>query len=202
MNDPRPVRRDWAALLGIAVVLASLWMHLQVALRTTMPAPVRADAALYVAYAHNLRAHGVFSSVPTWAEPTRAPVPDKITLPGYPALLAVLLDGPPDMAFVHRVRMVQALLGALTTLFVLLAARLVMPRYWALIPAGLTAASPHLLASSAYLLTESLFACLVAGSLYAMARLAASPPRSVGERPCSSASSQQPPAWCDRNGCW
>ena len=72
-------------------------------------------------------------------------------------MLAALLDGPPSWAFVRRVQIAHVILGTLTIAAVaLLCARLV-GRRWALLPALLTALSPHLVNLTVYVLTETLF---------------------------------------------
>ena len=162
--------------LSALVVVLSLWIQVQVVTRTVVRKPVRADAVSYVSYAWNIREHHVFSRARTWVDPSIEARPDKMTLPGYPAFLALMMtDAGPDPAFVHRVTFAQAVLGALTTLFVLLTASRLLPWGWSLATGLLVAVSPHLATFSTYLLTETLFTFLVCANLYALVRTADEP---------------------------
>ena len=161
----------WRTLAFSLVMLLSGWVQVSVITGTKVDSPVRADAVHYVSYAWNLRSHHVFSRAPTWSTgDTQTPMPDKMTLPGYPAFLATMIDGPPDMRFVRRVVFAQAALGVATCAFVLLAAMRLLPFGWAIATGILTAISPHLATISTYLLTEALYTTLVAASLYALVR--------------------------------
>jgi 4-amino-4-deoxy-L-arabinose transferase-like glycosyltransferase len=155
------------------VLLLSAWVQINVVARTSVESPIQADTVHYVSYAWNLRAHHVFSRAPTWATgDTASPMPDKMTLPGYPAFLSMLLDGPPDMRFIRRAVFAQAALGVATCAFVLLAALRLLPFGWAVATGVLTAISPHLATISTYLLTEALYTTLVAASIYVLVRTA------------------------------
>ena len=161
------------ALCFLFVVLLSTWIQWSVVSQTRVAYPIRADAAKYVAYAYNLRHHRVFSHEHDWeAESAGAtPVPDKLTLPGYPAFLSLFLgaSSKPDYpAFVQRVAYAQMVLGIATCALLLLLAVRLLPFPWAMATGLLTAISPHLATISTYLLTESLFTLLFVGSLYAL----------------------------------
>lgn len=160
------------------IVLLSAWIQLRVLAGTDVINPIRADAASYVSYAWNMRESGTFSRARTWqAEVPVAPVPDKLTLPGYPIFLSLFLDGRPDAAFIAKATTAQALLGVGTCILVLMTAFRLLPVPGALGVGALTAISPHLATISTYLLTESLFTFLLTAFVYLAVRAAQAPDR-------------------------
>jgi 4-amino-4-deoxy-L-arabinose transferase-like glycosyltransferase len=168
-----PPSRNWRTLAIALVLFLSAWVQINVVTRTNVDSPVRGDARHYVSYAWNLYEHHVFSRAQTWVTgDSRSPMPDKMTLPGYPAFLATMLDGAPDMRFIRRVVFAQAALGVLTCVFVLMAALRLLPFGLAIATGLLAAISPHFASISTYLLTEALFTTLVAASTYLLIRVA------------------------------
>lgn len=160
-------RRVVAALV---LLVLSAFLQFSVVLGTKVNDPIRADAEKYVSYAYNLRHSGVFSHLNTWE---RAPagvsaVPDKLTLPGYPAFLALFLHDIPDERFLARVTLAQAALGVASTLLVYFIALQLLPLGGAFVAALLVAASPHMAVISTYLLTEALFTSLLLASVLAI----------------------------------
>lgn len=161
-----------------AIVLLSAWIQLRVLAGTDVVQPIRADAASYVSYAWNMREYRTFSRARTWqSEAPVAPAPDKLTLPGYPAFLALFLEGKPDQEFIAKATTVQALLGVASCALVLMIALRVLPAPAALAVGMVTAISPHLATISTYLLTESLFTFLLAAFVYAAVRAVQAPAR-------------------------
>lgn len=160
-------------ILLVLILLCSALIQWTTIRETHVVAPARPDAASYVSYAYNLREYGVYSRAHTWASlAPSTPVADAVSPPGYPLFLAPFLRDKPDVAFMDRVVLAQAVLGVVTTLFVfLLAARVLTPAL-ACIPALFTALTPHMATISTYLLTESLFSCLLMMSAWAFARAA------------------------------
>lgn len=161
-----PMKRLFAALLLVAI---SSVIQFSVVHGTAVDSPIRADAAKYVSYAYNLRNSGTFSHLPTWhpsheGEPA---VPDKLTLPGYPAVISLFLRGEPDQDFLSRVTLFQAALGVLSVLLVYAIASRLLPWGWAFTVGLVTAINPHLATISTYILTESLFTTLLLASVLA-----------------------------------
>lgn len=159
--------------LCILVIFLSGWMQWTTVNRTIVDTPVRADAALYVAYAWNLEHHGVFSRAETWLDPaahTEPPPPDKMTLPGYPAFLTLFLSDKVDWPFIKRVTITQAVLGVATCALMLLIAIRLLPFGWAIAFGSIVAIHPHLSTISTYLNTEALYTFLVAASLFAIVK--------------------------------
>lgn len=147
-------------LVGIVVAVAA-------ALRTGFVAtaqvllPLRADAGEYARYASNLCEHGVYSM-----STTVPPVADSFRSPGYPLLLAACRWLGGASAWHTLAIGLQVLLGTLT---VLLAYRLARPLlgFWpALAASALGALSPHLVASTAYVLTECATTFFVVAALW------------------------------------
>ena len=162
----------WLWLALIVVMALGLHLRLQAVMHTRIDTPVRADAADYLAYAENLKHHGVYSRArSTPDDPDVAP--DALRSPGYPALLTTLLDdsldGPDQLL---RFYLVQALLSALTIILVFQLARSIVAPVAALSCAALTALSPHLINMNSYVLSETLFALLIGAAALCMARTA------------------------------
>lgn len=163
--------RTLRVALASLVLLLSAYIQFTVSLRTPVQGTVRADAVKYVAYAWNLKHHHTFSRAPFWtATASQSPRPDKLTLPGYPLFLGLFLGDSVDPAFANRVTLAQAALGVATCLLTLLLAFRLLPLGFAVLAGLATAISPHLATIGTYLLTEALFAFLVAAALYACVR--------------------------------
>lgn len=168
-DSPRTIR-----LLLILVLALAAFIQFTVVSRTVVDHPLRADAGEYFSYAWNLSNFGTYSSTRPGNSPV-APAPDKIRTPGYPIFL--LAVGKPELtdAYLRQVAYVQALLGVGSVLLAYLIAASFLGRGWALVPALLTATSPHVAMTSAYVLTESLFTFLMLASTLATTRLVARP---------------------------
>lgn len=121
---------------------------------------VRADAVEYYAYARNLTQHGVFSKAPEGVTPL---VGDSFRDPGYPVFLAgwMKVFGQWD-SWYAAVLLSQALLSALTVVFMLCLGRRWMPVRWLAVAGVLMVVWPHSVAMCGYLLSETLFGFLVA----------------------------------------
>lgn len=161
----------WRHLVAALVLLVlSAFLQFSVVLGTRVNNPIRADAAKYVSYAYNLKHAGVFSHINTWKAPAAdtVAVPDKLTLPGYPAFLTLFMGAHPDDAFVRRVTLAQAMLGVISTLLAYLIALRVLPLSWAFAAGVLVATSPHMATISTYLITEALFTALLLAAVLAI----------------------------------
>ncbi len=160
-----------AHVVLVAILLCSALIQWTNIRETHVVAPGRPDAASYVSYAYNLREYGVYSRDRTWNAPTPSrPVADSVSPPGYPLFLVPFMRGAPDMDFMARVVLAQAGLGVISTLLVfLLAARILHPML-ACTVALLAAITPQLSVISVYVLTESLFTCLLLASTWAFVR--------------------------------
>ena len=148
----------------LAILLVAVWLRLTSATQTTVDHPIRNDAKDYVAYSFNWKYLDVYSRQVTWVpghEPDRL-VPDAFRPPGYPLFLRLFLNGEPDLEFVQRVMLAQAGLGIATVLLVFGLARLLLGTTAALFAMAFAAVSPHLVIMENYLLTETLFAVLLA----------------------------------------
>jgi hypothetical protein len=120
---------------------------------------LRADAGKYFSAAYNLRYLSIHSEAPPLddAFETRTDLP-----PGYPLFLTLFLSDTSGLLdFLRGVLRTQALLGSLTAVWTFLLARLCLGLPWAVTAAMLTALNPHLVAMDGYVLTESLFTCLL-----------------------------------------
>jgi len=167
MNDQedRPVRRtavsSWWIIL--ACTLFALALRMYFTSTAVVGNPISGDAREYTAYAWNLIHHGTFSgATPSPSPPSR----DSYRDPGYPVVLAAVVSAFPTHWY-DAIRWLQCLLGALTVAALLIAARQWLQKGW-LLTAGLVMASwPHCVTIPTYLLSETLFAFLVAVALLA-----------------------------------
>ncbi|KAF0813220.1 hypothetical protein IGB42_02148 [Andreprevotia sp. IGB-42] len=163
--DKNPQRLHWVLLL--AVTIFSLYMNATAVGTTLIDGLIRGDARDYLAYAFNLKTHGVYSNAMPLAQSV-IPHPDALRAPGYAFFIAPFVDAGRNDLGLTAVLYLQALLGALTTLFSMLIFRKIMP-FWAAIACGLlTAISPHLINISVYILTESLFTFLLITHVYTL----------------------------------
>lgn len=150
-------------LVGIVVAVAA-------ALRTAFVAtaqvqsPLRVDAGQYAQYAANLWQHGVYSlatDVP--------PAPDSFRSPGYPWFLVLCRALGGESGWQGLAIALQAALSTLTVLCGYRLARRWLGFWPALASAVLGAASPHLVVSSAYVLTECVTTFAVVAALWLLA---------------------------------
>jgi len=151
------------ALAFLGILGLATYIRITSASNTIVNAPIRNDAADYVAYSYNWKNLNVYSRQVTWV-PDHAPdsvVSDAVRPPGYPAFLLLFLSGKPDAAFVRAVMYAQASIGIAIVVLAFLLARLLLGSIAALFVMLLTAISPHLVVMENYLLTETLYTAFV-----------------------------------------
>lgn len=121
---------------------------------------VRGDAVDYYNYARNLSQYGVFSKARAGTSPV---VGDSYRDPGYPVFLALWMKlfGQWD-SWYAAVLLTQALLGALTVVFMMSLGRSWMPLPWLTGAGVLMAIWPHSVVMCSYLLTETVVGFLLA----------------------------------------
>lgn len=123
--------------------------------------PLQNDARQYVLYGYNLANRQVYSTSP----PSEIPVPDSYRSPGYSLLVAAcfLLGG--EAKYYPLLLDMQAILGALTAVLAFFLGKKFLPFGWAVGSAVLVGISPHLVAMTGYVLTETLFGFLLIWAL-------------------------------------
>jgi len=174
--DPARRRLPWrrpAALAGVLLLLiagAGLYLRIRVVNETVIPRPLGPDALKYYAYALNFVQRGVYTCDNPYEPRNQDFRPDPTCHPGYPLFLTPFVDFPATHAMIRRVLRVQALISAITLLWVYGLLRAFLGRGWALGGVALTAVSPHIVNANVYLLTETLF---TAGLMLAMVQLMA-----------------------------
>ncbi|MES1942900.1 hypothetical protein PC39_02205 [Salinisphaera sp. PC39] len=157
--------RSTALICLVLILAAAAWLRFEATAETLVQAPIRADAGQYVAYAYNLKHHGVYSrQKPSGESP---PTPDAVRSPGYPLFLTAFFDAFSKQEL-DRLLLGQAALGTATVLLSYLLFRLFLPVGLALAGSALTALSPHLISLETYVLTETLFCFLLVGGLYVL----------------------------------
>lgn len=156
-------RRERTVLLVILTVVA-LALRIGHVLTVDVDNPLRADAGQYFTCAKNLVEHATFST-----ETGAAPRPDSFRSPGYPGFLALVLATVGRDRFYLVALLAQAVLGALLVPLTYRLARSCTPPGFALVAAGLSAVSPHLVTSCGYLLSEALTAPLLVATLATLA---------------------------------
>ena len=151
----------------VAVIVVAGFLRIGATSGTWVQHPVRADAADYLAYAYNLRNHGVYSR--QFGE--EVPTPDALRSPGYPLFLIPFSAELPTEQSIYLVTLVQAVLGTLTVLLAFLLFRTWLGEWSAVIAAMLTALSPHLVSAGTYVLTETLFCLALTALAFLASRL-------------------------------
>ncbi len=154
--------------LGTILLLAA-YLRFAVVTQSLVWGPYRADAAQYYNYAYNLRKYGTYSDEQeTVTGHATDPKPDAFRTPGYPLFLAIFASQPPNSRTFLAIELWQALLGTVTVLIIFLIFRPIVPPWLALCAALLTAISPHLVNTTIYILSETLFTLLIAAAIYVM----------------------------------
>ncbi|GAA0704354.1 glycosyltransferase family 39 protein [Dyella marensis] len=154
--------RAWILLLaGIGLLAFVLrWYYVTHAMVNT---PIRSDALEYYYYAWNLLHHGVFSMAKTDAPQVMS---DGFRDPGYPVFLASWIAAFGEFPRWYLNLLVgQALLGALTVMMLMSAARTWLSTRWLAGAGVLMAIWPHSITITGFALTETLFGFLIAAAL-------------------------------------
>lgn len=155
MNTPNDQHSSIRTTATVVLLVFSLALGVRLAYQSqTQPKPpvLRGDSAAYFYYGYNLARYDVFSK----QGDTPTPAPDAYRSPGYPIMLsgAMIFFGITD--FLESYGTIQAWVGALAAGLTVLLGRIFLPS-WAAIAAGLLVAlSPHLVAMTPLLLTETL----------------------------------------------
>ena len=144
-------------LLGLivfgATVIRVAYVNLLLNEHNIKDFPIHADSRQYVKYGYNLAEHKTFSI----EFPSPNPIPDSFRSPGYPLVIAISMGLTNGTQFIPVVLYSQVMLGSTIVLLTYLLATRCLPGWGALIAAGLVAISPHLVAMSGYILSETLF---------------------------------------------
>ncbi len=162
----------WNIAAVLVILILALDLRIESVQRTVVPSPIRADALDYFYSAYNLKQYGVYSRTPTLPPaPAQAPTPDAVRSPGYPLFLYPFVSKAPTLAMVRSILNVQALISAATVLLAYLLFRTFLSPTVALVPAFLTAVSPHLVTMNVYVLSETLFCFLAVLAFWLISKL-------------------------------
>ncbi|MCU0560199.1 MAG: glycosyltransferase family 39 protein [Desulfobacterales bacterium] len=152
------LRRPALLLLFGALMIVAFYLRTEMAVRTVVDSPLRADAREYFLYAYNLVQHGIYSRDERGLTDEHSAIrPDAVRSPGYPLFLALFMGNESIGAFLVEVLYSQALISTLTVGIAFLLYRRFLGPPASLLAAALTALSPHLIVANVYLLTEALF---------------------------------------------
>jgi hypothetical protein len=154
-------------LIGASIVMIAafgLYLRITMVENSEVVGPIRADASEYYLTAYNLANNGVYTmSDARLKDPGAALRPDNFRWPGQPLLIAAFMgDWPEHMRIVHKIQWVNIIAGTLTLTLIGVAAAAVFPAWAAVAVVALTAISPHLIALTIYVLTETPSAFFVA----------------------------------------
>jgi 4-amino-4-deoxy-L-arabinose transferase-like glycosyltransferase len=156
MNDS--IKRDQTetkkeVYLGVFIFIFALVLRLAYVNTVEVEQPIRADAEKYFHLAYNLafnKSYSLSESAPF--------IPSTYITPGYPMLLASGLILNIDFnSFYSLILNFQALLSSITVLFFYLISLRFLPLIYAVLTSIVIIVSPHLIAASGYVLTETLF---------------------------------------------
>lgn len=158
-----PKRVGWAPLVIFgAALIFGFYLRSASWLETWVQRPLQRDASDYFNYAYNLRHHHVYSRNAVQPSDSEGRIAaDALRSPGYPLFLSLFIDGPPDRQLVKKIQFAQMIVSFLTLIAALFVFRCYLPELWAGSAALLVALSPHLIIFNSYLLTETLFCCLL-----------------------------------------
>lgn len=156
MTVKNPSLKTNVLLLGLIFSLSLLYRDAYIH-NMVIDNPIRNDARQYVLYGYNLANRQIYST----SLPTETPVPDSYRSPGYPLLVAAcfLIGG--EAKYYSLLLNIQAVLSALTAVMVYFLGKKILPFKWAVGGAVLVGTSPHLVAMTGYVLTETLFGFLL-----------------------------------------
>lgn len=142
---------------GLLIVAIAGYLRLTIVQGTEVDNPIRADARDYYMSAYNLVHHGIYSrSLGSLAKPAQPIEADAYRYPGVPLMIAPFMNLWPDhRAIIEHVQYLNVAIGALTAGVIFLAALGVFRLAGAIVVGLLTAASPHLVSMTVYLLSET-----------------------------------------------
>jgi len=147
------------------ITLFSLHMNLSAVNGTVIDGLIRGDSREYLAYAYNLKVHSIYSSTYPLSLDTH-PIPDARRTPGYAFFVMFFLNLSKNDWGLTTILYLQAILGAGVTLLTTLTFKRALPGWCSIVCGLLVAISPHLINSSVYILTESLFTFLLVLQIY------------------------------------
>ncbi len=146
-------RLIWILILTVVFIISYYlrWAYIN---NTSIVQPVVKDAYAYTMIAQNLVNNHVFSSnksLKGQSTPESRP-------PGYPFFLAIIVWFTDSFnSFYFTTLWIQSIIGAMTVLLTYTLARFLLPKVWSLSAALLIMVSPHMIATSAFLLSECVF---------------------------------------------
>jgi 4-amino-4-deoxy-L-arabinose transferase-like glycosyltransferase len=165
----RRTRRITIMLPLLLIVIFGFYLRCESVMNTEVIRPLRADAGQYFMYAYNLRHKHTYSYQVGAPDDLESPVkPDAVRAPGYPLFLSLFIDGLPNRKMFGFILFSQVVISTLTILFSFLLFEKILSSLWALGIALLVASSPHLIVSSGYILSETLFCFLLVVSGWLM----------------------------------
>ena len=156
---------NWT-LIGVLFVLCGIALLIRVEYIRTVDIiePIRADAREYTIYGLNLLKHQTFS------RDIYHPKPDSYRSPGYPFIITAALAIGDLERLLSIMAYLQAAMSTLSVAVICLLGRRFLPDWAALTAAGLAALSPHMIATTSYMLTETAFSFFLLLAIYSFYR--------------------------------
>lgn len=145
------------------VFLIALFLRVYYVSQTIDDIYVARDAEHYVNYGKNLIRHRTFS----YQRDKSPPIPDSFRSPGYPIFIALALKISGEYNYLKTAVYAQAFLSAALVPLTFFIGTFFLSNPAAVCASGLVAISPHLIATSACVLTETLFSFLLMFAIYA-----------------------------------
>ncbi|MBT7696742.1 MAG: hypothetical protein HN737_04955 [Desulfobacterales bacterium] len=158
-------------ILSILIFILAFGIRLSYMKKTIVPNPFMKDSGVYLSYAKNLVQYNTFSK-----SKGPNPVPDNLCETGYPFFIAAFLKVFKDLNTSYAmIIFTQIILGSLTAIIVFAIGIRFLPLWAATGAAILTAFSPHLIATTSYFLTETLFTFIMTAAILIMAEALENP---------------------------
>jgi 4-amino-4-deoxy-L-arabinose transferase-like glycosyltransferase len=151
----------------IAIIFAALFLRLYFALNMNHP-PLKNDAYNYDVMAKNLLDKGYLGYTDSYSNHRAALAPNAVITPGYPLFLSALyyIWGYKSGSPLYVVRILQAILGALTCLLIYLLGKRIKNRSVGFVSAILYSVYPSFVWATTLILTETLYNFLFILYLY------------------------------------
>ena len=133
----------WSTFILFSLTISiGLYLRCDSWIETTVMRPVQSDASDYFYYAYNLRHHHTYSKeISQPMDSNYESIPDAARPPGYPLVLALLIDGPPGRKLIKKVQLFQMLVSTLTLIIAFFFFRCYLPSLFGGVAALLMALS-------------------------------------------------------------
>ena len=156
-------RNLWAPIIALLLVFfIAVLLRVYYVRKTVDDITIARDAKHYVNYGRNLALYRTFSK----QNDNLTPIPDSFRSPGYPFFIALAMKIAGELKYLKVVVYTQALLSAALVPLTFFTGIFFLTIPAAIAAALLVAISPHLITTTACILTETLFSFLLLSAIF------------------------------------